>query len=191
MNKEKREELKDKRRLLQKELQLRELNERVAPQLAYLEKLGESYRLYYDFENLNWIDSNVRVRNRNGYTGIHGDFQLDVDDSTVASTIDMSIKDLDSDLFQEQFSSLIPDTNSLIVCYQCGDPELEVSTKAFLAYPTLFFSRPETWIITTDKSWVIEYIWEQEVIRFIQLKKSIPTLIKKIIIERESQVFSP
>ncbi len=185
MDKEKREELKYRRRQLQEELRLRKLNERVAPQLAHLEESGESYRLYYEFENLDWIDSNVYVRKRDGYTGVYSDFQVDVDDSTAISTLKMSIKDLDSDIFREQFSSLIPHTNCLIVCYQGGDPELEISVKAFLSHPTLFFSRPETWIITTDKSWMIEYIWEQGFIRFIQLRQSTPTLVKKIIIERK------
>lgn len=186
MDKEKREELKDRRRQLQEELRLRELNERVAPQLAHLEESGESYRLYYEFENLDWMASNVQVRKRDGYTGVYIDFQVDVDDSTAVSSLKMSIRDLDSDIFREKFSSLIPDTNSLIVCYEGGAPEQEISVKAFLSRPTLFFSRPETWIITTDKSWIIEYIWEQGVIRFIQLQQSTPTLVKKMIIKRGS-----
>lgn len=184
MDKEKREELEDRRQQLQEELRLRELSERLAPQLAHLEKSSESYGLYYEFENLNWIDSNVLVRKRDGYTGVYGDFQIDVDDSTAKSTLNMSIKDLNSDKFQGQFSSLIPDTNSLIICCQGGDPELEISAKAFLSRPTLFLSGFETWIITTDKSWIIEYIWEQGAIRFIQLQHSIPTLVKLICFNR-------
>lgn len=184
MNKEKIEELKERRQQLQEEVRRKTLRERVASQLAHLEKLGHSYTVYYEFENLNWIASNVRVRNRDGYSGIHGDFQIDVDDSTALSNSNMSEEDMNSDTFREQFSSLIPGHNSLIVCYQGGDPELEITAEAFLSHPTEFFSRPETWIITADKRWIIEYIWEQEVIRFIQLKDSIPTLVKKLIITK-------
>ena len=183
MDKEKIEELKSKRLKLQEGVRLEDLRRRVASQLSHLEKLGESYFLFNEFENLNWIDSNVRVRNRDGYGGIHGDFQIDVDDTKAISSLNISENEINSKKFKEQFSSLISTTSTLIVCYQGGDPELEISTKAFLDNPNEFFSRSETWILTTDKKWIIEYIWDQGVIRFIQLQESTPTLVKKIIIE--------
>lgn len=182
MDKEKIEELKSKRLKLQEEVQLKDLRKRVASQISHLEKLGESYFVYYEFENLNWIDSNVRVRNRDGYRGIHGDFQIDVDDSNVISSCNISEEEINSEKFKEQFSSLISNASTLIVCHQGGDPELEVSVTAFLDNPNEFFSRPETWILTSDKKWIIEYIWDQGVIRFIQLQESTPILVKKIII---------
>ena len=141
--------------------------------------------MFYEFENLNWIDSNVRVRNRDGYSGIHGDFQIDVEDSSTLSSMSLKEEEINSKKFKEQFSSLISNESKLIVCYQGGDPELEFSDKAFLDNPTQFFSRPETWILTTDKKWIIEYIWEQGVIRFIKLHASIPTLVKNCIIEEK------
>ena len=185
MDKEKIEELKSKRLKLQEEVRLKDLRKRVASQISHLEKLGESYFVFYEFENLNWIDSNVRVRQRNGYSGIHGDFQIDVKDSNAISSLNLYEDELNSEKFKEQFSSLISAGSTLIVCYQGGDPELEFSARAFLDNPTEFFSRPETWILTTDKKWIIEYIWEQGVIRFIQLNGSIPTLVKIIIIEEK------
>ncbi|NVK65437.1 MAG: hypothetical protein HWE22_12670 [Flavobacteriales bacterium] len=183
MDKEKIEELKSKRLKLQEEVRLNDLRDRVASQISHLVKLDESYSVYYEFENLNWIDSNVRVRNRDGYRGIHGDFQIDVDDSNAINSFNISEVEINSEKFKELFSSLISTESEVIVCYQGGDPELEFSAKAFLDKPTEFFSRPETWILTTDKKWIIEYIWEQGVIRFIQLKESMPTLVQKIIIE--------
>lgn len=183
MDKEKILELKHRRKQLQEEVRLKILRERVASEIAHLEKLSQSYTVYYEFENLNWIDSNLRVRRRDGYSGIHGDFQIDVDDSTVRDTIEMKEEEINSDKFKEQFTSVIPDNNSLIVCHQGGDPELEISVEAFLSWPTVFLSNPETWIITIDKSWIIEYFWDQNVIRFIQLKESLPTIVKKIIIK--------
>jgi len=91
---------------------------------------------------------------------------------------------INSEEFKELFLSIIPTKNSLVVCYQGGDPELEISVKAFLDKPTAFFSRPETWILTTDKKWIIEYIWEQKTIRFINIEnRENPKLQLKVIIE--------
>lgn len=180
MDKEKIEELKSKRLKVQEEARLKEFRERVKSQINHLEKLGETYFVFYEFENLNWVELNVRVRARDGYNGIHGDFQIDVEDSEAISSIDLSENDLDSEKFKETFSSLISIESRIVVCYQGGDPELEFSAKAFLDNPSIFFSRPETWILTTDKKWIVEYIWEQGVIRFVQLNDSKPTLVKKI-----------
>lgn len=185
MDKEKIEELKYKRLKLQEEVRLKNLIERVASQIAYLEKLGESYFVFYEFENLNWINSNVRIRNRDGYNGIHGDFQIDIEDSNAKSSINISEEEINSEKFNEQFLSFISTESNIMVCYQGGDPELEISAKAFLDKPTEFFARPETWLLTTDKKRIIEYIWEQGVIRFILLEESTPILVKLIIIEEK------
>lgn len=183
MDKEKIEQLKERRLLLQEEVRLKMLRKGVASQIAHLEKLGQSYIAYYEFENLNWIDSNVRVRKRDGYSGIYSDFQIDVDDSKLTDNIKMKYSEINTDKFKKQFSSLISEDNSLVVCYQGGDPELEISVKAFLSNPTIFLSRLEVWIMTIDKKWIIECIWDQRVIiRFIKLHESTPTLVKKIII---------
>lgn len=183
MDKEKIEVLKSKRLKLQEEVRLKDLRKRVASQISHLNKLGETYSVFYKSENLNWIDSNVRVRNRDGYRGIHGDFQIDVDDTKAISSFKLSDEEINSEKFKEQFSSLISNSSKLIVCYQGGSPELEISAKAFLNNPNEFFSRPETWILTLDKKWIIEYIWDQSVIRFIQLHDSLPSLINLIRIE--------
>lgn len=180
MNQEKIEELKSKRLQLQETVRLQNIRKRVATQISHLEIFGEPYAVYYKFEHLNWIDSNVRVRNRNGYNGIHGDFQIDVDDSTAISSYDISENEINSEKFKSQFSSIIPTDIRLIICYQGGDPELEISVNAFLNNPLEFFSRPETWILTNDKKWIIEYICDQHIIRFIQLQASTPTLVIKI-----------
>lgn len=185
MDKTKLAELKDRRQKLKEEIRLKKLREGVVSELAHLESLGESYSIYYRLEHLNWIDAHVQIRKRDGYSGIHGDFQVDVDDSMAISDIRMRAVDLDSEKFTELFSSLIPDHSSVIVCHQGDDPELKISLNAFLSHPSKFISHPETWIITADKSWIIEYIWEQGVVRFIQLKDATPILVKKIIIEEE------
>lgn len=183
MDKHKIEELKSKRVKLQEEVRCKDLRNRVASQISHLDKLKEIYFVFYEFENLNWIESNVNVRKRDGYTGSHGDFQIDVDDSQIKSSCTLKEKEINSDKFKEQFSLLISNSNKLIVCYQGGDPELEISSKAFLDNPAEFFSRPETWILTSDKKWIVEYFWSQGVIRFIYLQEFTPTLVKKIIIE--------
>lgn len=157
------------------------LRNRIAFKLAYLEEIDEPYTIHYENENLHWIYSTVRTRKKDGYFGIHGDFQMDFDDSTALETIEMRKGELKSGKFHEQFLALIPDTTNIIICYDGGDPELEISTKAFLSNPTKFLSHPDTWIITTDKKWIIEHIQDQETIRFIQLQQSTPTLVKKIV----------
>jgi hypothetical protein len=63
--------------------------------------------MFYEFENLNWIDSNIPVRNRDGYSGSHGDFQIDVDDASCICSFTLKEKEINSDKFKEQFSSLI------------------------------------------------------------------------------------
>ena len=183
MDKEKIEELKSKRLKLQEEVRLKDLRDRVKYQISHLDKLGESYFVFYKFENLNWINSNVSVRNRDNYRGVHGDFQINVEDSDAKISINLCENEINSEKFKKHFSSLISNECRLILCYQEGSPELEFSAEAFLNNPTVFLSRPETWILTTDKKWIIEYIWDQGVIRFIQLQESIPTLVMKIIIE--------
>lgn len=182
MDKDKLDELRSKRLKLQEEVRHKELRQRVAYQISHLEQLGESYLVYYECEYLNWIDSKVKVRKRDGYHGMYGDFQIDVDDSTAKSSFQISEEKINSEEFANHFLSLIAAENSLIICYQGGDPELEISVKAFLADPSVYFARPETWIVTKDKKWIIEYIWEQEVIRFIELLESTPVLVRKLLI---------
>lgn len=184
MNEQKIELLKEKRLKLQEEIRLKDLRERVAFELSHLEKIGQPYTVHYNFEHLNWIDSNVHVRKKDGYNGIWGDFQIDVDDSTASSVIKLREGDIDSELFKKQVQSLLSEDNTLIVCLLGGDPELEISVKAFLNTPSVFLNRMEVWLITIDKEWIIEYIADQgAIIRFIQLQGSVPTLVKKIVIE--------
>jgi hypothetical protein len=114
---------------------------------------------------------------------MHDDFQIDVEDSKATRACSISENEIHSNKFSELFSSIIPDDTALIICHLGGDPELEISVKAFKNDPLTFFSKPETWIITSDKKWIIEYIWDQGVIRFIQLQMSTPILIQKINIE--------
>ncbi len=182
MNEQKIEQLREKRLKLQEEIRLKDLRERVAFELAHLEKIGQSYRVHYDFEHLNWIVSNVPVRKKDGYHGIWGDFQIDVDDSKASSIIQLSEADITGEPFKKLVQSLIGEDCSLLVCYQGGDPELEISVQAFLTSPSIFLNRMEVWLLTTDKKWIIEHIADQAAIRFIQLQGAVPILVNKIII---------
>jgi hypothetical protein len=98
MDKEKIEELKNRRKQLQEEVRLKEIQGRVKSQIAHLEKLGQPFTVYYEFENINWIHENVQVRTRDGYKGIHGDFQIDVDDS-LHDIFPMAEEEIDSNKF--------------------------------------------------------------------------------------------
>lgn len=185
MDQKKREELSVRRAKLQEEIRLKDLRKRVMTQITYLEKLGHSYTVYYEVEHFRWINSHVKVRRRDGYYGIHGDFQIDVDDSTALNSIGLKEEEIGSVKFKMEVESLISDDSVLVSFTQGGDVELEFSLKAFLENPTVFFSGPETWLLTSDKKWVVEYIWEQGVIRVIQLEGSTPILVTKIIVEEE------
>lgn len=182
MDKQRKEQLEKRRALLQKEVKFKELRERISSQIAFLEKSGYPYKVYYDHEYINWVDKNVEVRKKDGYHGMHGDFQIDVQDSEALETISISDNQLSTHKFSEAFLSIINQDTNVILCYLGGDPELEISVEAFLSDPKEFFSGFETWVITTNKNWIIEYIWEQRVIRFIKLNDSKPVLIKNIII---------
>lgn len=183
MDSEKIEELKKRRQQLQEEVRLKGLRNRIPFKLDYLDEINQPYTIHYESENLNWIYSNVRIRKKDGYFGIHGDFQIDVDDSTAIETFEMSEEEMNSGGFQQQFLKLIPDNINLIICHDGGDPELEISAKTLLSNPIKFISYPDCWMITTDKQWIIEYIMDQDAIRFIQLQHAIPTLVNKIIIK--------
>jgi hypothetical protein len=185
MDSERRAQLEAKKAELREELQQKELRDRIAAQIAHLEQIGQPFHVYYRYEHLHWINTHVQVRKRDGYTGIHGDFQIDVNDGEARIKKEMNEADLDAKTFQAAFLSVIPADISLIVCHQGGAPELELSVHAFLSRPSLFFSQPETWIITSDKNWIIEYIWEQGVVRFIELEQSLPKLAKLFSIQYE------
>ena len=180
MDKKKIEELKEKRILLQEELRLKTLRDRISSQLDYLDEFGFDYRVYYEHEHLDWISKNIPMRKKDGYSGVH-DYQIDVNDAL--SNYDSVYCHSDNLSFAEigeHFLTVLSKECRLIVCYNGGAPEIEISAEVLFSRPSLFFSRPETWMLTKDKIWIIEYIWEQEVMRFIQLQNMKPVLVKKI-----------
>lgn len=177
-------ELQEKRRLLQEEVRLRTLRTRIAKQLNYLEKENYSYNLFYNHENLNWIRLNIPVKKRDNYDGMYDDFQINVADLPLEFCDVYAEQDLfTSSKFSAQFLSIISPGTTLIVCCEGGDPEIALSGEAFLTNPIIFFSNPETWIITKEKNWVIEYIWDHKAILFIELNQEKPNISKKIIIQ--------
>ncbi|MFB0939099.1 MAG: hypothetical protein QMB29_09200 [Urechidicola sp.] len=185
MDKEKINELKERQQQLKVEIQLKNLRNRIASQLNYLEQHNFNYKVFYSPQHLTWIESNVLIRKRDGYTGIHGDFQIDVNDIDCNDVINFTKNQFSTSQFSDEFSDILPTNSLLAICYDGGDPELEISLNAFLSNPLTFFNHPETWIITKDKSWIIEYVWDQEVIRLIQLQNPTPILKKKITVREE------
>lgn len=182
MDRKKIEYLKEKRILLQKEIRLKELRNRIAPELNYLEEHNFDFNVFYDFEYINWINDNVKVRNKDGYRGSHGDFQIDVDDLGVVATKIASENDLLTVKPIIEFFNRISNDTTLIICTLGGDPEVEISKEAFLSNPSIFLSSPDTWVLSADKTSIIENIWEQGVVRFIDITQHEPILLVKAMI---------
>jgi len=182
MDKNKIAYLKEKRILLKKEIRLKELRARITPVLSYLEEQQYPFTIHYDFEYVNWIHQHIKVRDKDGYRGSHGDFQIDVHDATVKTT---RIKSEDDFLTVQPIATFfneVSNDTTFIVCSLTGDPELEISKEAFLSRPSIFFSNPETWLLSRDRKYIIERIWRQEVIRFIDIRQPEPILKVKSII---------
>ena len=172
MDRNKIEYLKEKQLLLQKEIRLKELRKRIAPELNYLEEHSFDFKVFYDFKYINWINDNIKVRPKDGYRGSHGDFQIDVDDLDVVDTVITSEDDFLTVGPIAEFFNRISNDTTLIICALGGGPELEISKKAFLSNPSIFFSSPETWVLSADKTSIIENIREQGVVRFIDITQS-------------------
>ncbi len=181
MDKEKIEQLKKKRSLHKEEIRLKTLSNRISSQLNYLDEQSFDYQIHYKQENLDWISTNVPMRKRDGYSGLY-DYQIDVDDSENCNTIYCNSNNSLIDKIREQFLIILSKESRLIVCYDGGDPEIEISVETFLSQPLKFFSKPETWILLKDKSWIIEYLWEQEKVKFIQLQNKKIVIVKKIVL---------
>ena len=182
MDRNKIEYLKEKQRLLQKEVRLKQLRKRIAPKLNYMEEHSFAFKVFYDFKYINWINDNIKVRPKDGYRGSHGDFQIDVDDLNVVNTKIASKDDFLTVGPIAEFFNRISNETTLIICALGGDPELGISKEAFLSNPSLFFSSPETWVLSADKTSIIENILEQGVLRFIDITQSEPILRVKSII---------
>lgn len=185
MTKTKIDYLLEKRKKLQERIKQEELCEPISKAIEYLKLNNFNFNIHYKAHNLNWIADNLKVRNKNGYNGSHGDFQIDVDDNSV----DICIK-LKSENDFLKTSSIMSFLNTqskgqnLIVCSLSSFAEVEISQKIFLSQPSVFFTNPETWVIDNEKSIIIEYIWKQEIVRFINVEnKENPKLELKALIE--------
>lgn len=183
MDNKKKEELLQKRLKLKEEIRLKSLRDRIDYQLTYLEKISDQIIIYYDHEHLHWISNNVKIRSKDGYTGLHKDFQIDVDDKSCLVETICNEKFLLSDEFSAELFKIIPIDARLTVCSDGGDPEIDISTKAFIGNPLLFIQKPEVWILSNDKKWIIEYISDQSTLRIINIENSTPILIWKINIQ--------
>lgn len=184
MDSNKVEYLKQKRILLQKEIRLKKIRDRINSELNYLQEHNFHFNVFYDFEYVNWINENIKVRNKNGYHGSHGDFQIDVNDIDAISTEKGKKDDFLAIKSITEFFNKISDDKMLIVCSLTGNPEFEISKSTFLSKPSIFLSSPENWVLTTDKKYIIESIWDQGVIRFIDITQVKPVLQVKLLISQ-------
>ena len=183
VDKHRKEQLKKRRIALQKELDRKQMRAAISSRIAFLERSGYAYSLYYESENLNWIVNNLSIRKKDGYKGLHDDFQVDVHDADAPEAVSINDVRFLADALPADFLSGRQDETYLAVCYLGGDPELEIPATAFFSDPEVFFSGFETWMITAEKDWMMEYIREQNVIRCIKLDGTRPVLAKNIIVQ--------
>ncbi|MGB0431862.1 MAG: hypothetical protein ACPGLV_15410 [Bacteroidia bacterium] len=171
MEKAKIERLKKKQLELQEKIRLEKLCETISDSIDYLNSNNFKHKLHYKNENLNWIVNNVKNRKKDGYNGIHGDFQIDVDNSSIKTVYHLVSE---NDFLKIKpiinFINQIPNDSNLIVCSLTAAPELEITKNTFLTKPSAFFPTPETWIIDENKSILIENIWDQNIVRFINIE---------------------
>ena len=185
MDKAKRKKLEKRRSEFQKELELKKIRDRRSYIISFLEHADFKYKIYYENEYLNWLYLNVDVRKKDGYHGVHEDFQLDVQDSEAKVSVVLKYGEISTNRFSKELLSLINRDDNFVHCQLGGDPDLETSVEPFLADPDKFLGGFGVWLVSTKKDWVIEYISGQEVIRIIRLTGSKPTLLKNIILEND------
>lgn len=185
MDKAKREELEKRRSEYQKELHLKKIRDRHSYIISFLETADYKYKVYYKSEFLNWLYLNVDIRKKDGYHGVHEDFQIDVQDSEAKESAHIKYSEISTNRFSKEILSFISRNDNFVHCQLGGDPDLETSVEAFLADLDKFLSVSGVWLVSTKKDWVIEYLSDQEVIRIIRLTGSKPILLKNIILEND------
>ena len=186
MDKHRREQLQKRRALLQEKVKLKEIKDRLSYLTPYLENAGFDYKIYYENEYLIWLYENVDIRKKDGYRGVHEDFQIDVQDSEAKEQIKLNHKDVGTYLQSNEISSMINKDENVVLCQLGGDPDIEIPFSAFLENPGKFIGLADIWLVSTKKDWIIENTWGQNghpVIRFIKLIDSKPILNKVIYLE--------
>lgn len=176
MDSNKIEQLKQRRLLLQEEVRLKALRDRISFQLEYLEAQGFGYTIFYEHENLEWLNSNLSFRKKDGYQGLY-DFQIDVDDAS--EDCHAIICDSEASFVEQlklQLLKITSKDNRLALCRDGGDPEIQMTVEAFLSNPSLFLIGTEAWLLLEDRSWLLEYISDQDIIRFIRLETTTPLM---------------
>lgn len=185
---EKIKELKKREALLQEKVRLKLLSDQISHPINYLEREGFSYVVFAQFEWLNWLYAHVPIRKKDGYFGMHEDFQIDVDDANAQVFLELKQNELVSAAFSESILAVIPPESELVICYLGGAPEYQISLTAFLSNPLLFLSRFENWAITTDRKFIIEHIAEQQVLRLISVEELKLVLVVKIVLKYENRL---
>lgn len=180
MDKRRREQLEKRRSILQGEVERKEIKDRLSYLIPFLENAGFNYKIYYENEYLNWLYENVDVRKKDGYHGVHEDFQINIHDAEAKEFITLNYKDLKTESFSKEFLTLISEEENFVLCQLGGYPDIETSFQAFLEDSKKFLRIFGVWLVSAKKEWVIEYIFGQGVIRFIKLIDSKPTIYKVI-----------
>lgn len=180
MDKNKIEQLQKKKAQLQEEIRLKTLRNRIATQLDYLDEQNLKYTIYYEGEHLRWINNNIPFKNsKEGLSN----FQIETNTlDEAANSVNCTSEEALINEIKTTFLLLFDANDKLIVCYDGGDPEIKISVATFLKKPLLFFANPETWILLNNKSYILEYFWDEAIIRLIYIETLKPVTVKKMVL---------
>ncbi|MFD1294970.1 hypothetical protein ACFQ5N_14090 [Lutibacter holmesii] len=156
MDKKKQQYLLKKRQSLQQEIVLNKLRDKISFQIAYLKKNNFNFTLYYKNEYLTWLQNSLPFIKRENCSG-QLDYQINPNTFKPNNYTFSSSKEM-IDIIREQLPKVISINSLVIICYDGGNPEIEISLQTLLANPTTFINGAETWLIAKNKSVVLEYI---------------------------------
>ncbi len=168
MDRNRKNELLEKKLQLKEEVRKKELKKRIKYHIDFLESNGFTYKINYNHEYLDWMQTAFPMRKKDGYFGLH-DYQIDVNDiADNCKTIHFKEETELKSILEKELLKYYSINDEIVICVNGGDPELIISIETFLTDQLQFLNNPEVWLILRDKSMVIEYIFDRKSICFIR-----------------------
>lgn len=169
MDKKKQQYLLKKRLKFQQEINLNKLRDKISFQIDYLKKNNYDFNLYYDNEYLIWLQNNLSFIKRENCSG-QLDYQINTNIFKPNDYLFSSDKEM-INIIRKQLPKVISINSLIIICYDGGYPEIEISLQTLLTSPKTFINGGETWLVAKNKSVVLEYICFRDTLSIFSLKK--------------------